>query len=61
MALLHRLKEIENELGNAQRPESTLLHRYEVLDDFKKKEFVIALIGKLIELDRRLYVASMKP
>nr|DAM44312.1 MAG TPA: hypothetical protein [Caudoviricetes sp.] len=61
MTLLHTLKEIENELHNAQRPESTLLQRYEVSNEIKKKEFVVALIGKLIELDRRLYVTSLKP
>jgi len=61
MTLLHTLKVIENELGNAQRPEFTLLQQYEVMSEVKKKELLVALIGKLIELDRSLYVTSIKP
>lgn len=40
------------------RPESTLFERYVTSDEEQKREFVVALIGKLIELD--MFSATLK-
>jgi len=46
--------EIQNALQSADRPEFTLMQRYETSSNDQKTAFVCALIGKLIEQDRRL-------
>ncbi|HDT4981849.1 hypothetical protein [Raoultella ornithinolytica] len=52
MQLPQLIKGIEKELRGSLRPESTLFEHYVESDEEQKREFVIALIGKLIELDR---------
>ncbi|ANF12256.1 hypothetical protein TX298_18915 [Klebsiella pneumoniae] len=58
MQLPQLIKGIEKELRGSMRPESTLFERYVTSDEEQKREFVVALIGKLIELDR--FSATLK-
>nr|EKU4148008.1 hypothetical protein [Proteus mirabilis] len=48
------LNDISIILNSSDRPEFTLIQRYEIASSSQKQEFVIALIGKLIEQNRKL-------
>ncbi|QDL32393.1 hypothetical protein EGO53_11575 [Serratia liquefaciens] len=54
MNVLHLAKEIERELISSDRPEFTLFQRYEASSEGQRKVLVLSMIGKLIEMDRRL-------
>ena len=54
MNISHLSNEIINALNSADRPEFTLMQRYETSNEDQKVIFVCALIGKLIEQDRML-------
>jgi hypothetical protein len=54
------LNDIHTTLSSADRPEHTLYQRYETYSDDQKKEFVIALIGKVIEQDRMIASARRR-
>lgn len=52
------LNDISIILNSSDRPEFTLIQRYEIASSSQKSEFVIALIGKLIEQDRKIKASS---
>ncbi|HCT3249667.1 TPA: hypothetical protein OTS89_001421 [Proteus mirabilis] len=55
------LNDISIILNSSDRPEFTLIQRYEIASSSQKPEFVIALIGKLIEQDRKLKALPLPP
>jgi hypothetical protein len=60
MKISYLLSAIQNTLSSSDRPEHTLYQRYETYSDHQKKEFVIALIGKVIEQDRMIASARRR-
>ncbi|MCU6353926.1 hypothetical protein [Morganella morganii] len=55
------LNDISRILDNSDRPEFTLLQRYEIATEAQKGNVVVALIGKLIEQHRMLKVIHDRP
>lgn len=47
------LNEIEKSLHGSQRPEVALFQQYQLASPEVKNKIVLAMIGKLIELDKR--------
>lgn len=52
------LNDISTLLHSAGRPEVALLQRYEITPSEQKINFILSLIGKLIEQDRMLSARS---
>ncbi|HCD1110422.1 TPA: hypothetical protein SLE47_000864 [Morganella morganii] len=55
------LNDISRILDNSDRPEFTLLQRYETATNAQKGDIAVAMIGKLIEQHRMLKVIHDKP
>lgn len=60
MKISQSSNEIHNALKSADRPEFTLMQRYETSNEDQKVIFVCALIGKLIEQDRMLRAGCVR-
>ncbi|HHE4902726.1 MULTISPECIES: hypothetical protein [Morganella] len=54
------LNDISIILGNSDRPEFTLLQRYETATNAQKGDIVVAMIGRLIEQHQMLKVMHHK-
>lgn len=59
MNLIHSSEEISRIVHYSDRPEFTLMQRYETADQDQKTNIVLAMIGLLIENDRRIGEANI--